>query len=392
LVKEAVLLKTGVQESIRDLEVEVQALEVKAAEAQKRYEEVERRERGRVVTGASPKASRVTMLAKLAKHRVEELRGALASAIEQRDFARGRVDELESILSTFKEEYNPNFNDEGVKRAVRAWDDYAAAKNSGEQEIDPKEDEDIQAVANPDSESEGINWLEWEAEDEESDVEAIYRFEEYLPMPVREWIHGKVRAFRIMLIENGILADNANSGAESKAVQDARNAYQAINDDLSAKQTQLRDHQADLDKDYGPDDVFRPLSGTCVELDSGEYTYELCWMDKTSQKSKKGGGTTGMGNFVGFDRVTVDEEVGIDGKGLGAGERIALKYEGGQNCWNGPNRQTTVIIACAEKDEIWKVVEAEKCVYRMDVGTPAACEVPASGRHEGEYEARKDEL
>ncbi len=195
-----------------------------------------------------------------------------------------------------------------------------------------------------------------------------------------------------MLVDNGILADNSNSGTESKAVQDARNTYQSIKDDLSGKETQISDHRADLEKDYGPDDVFRALSGTCVEQDSGEYTYELCWMDKTRQKSKKGGGDTNMGNFVGFDVVTVDEEVSIDGKGLGTGERIALKYENGQHCWNGPNRQTMVIIACAEKDEIWKVVEAEKCVYRMEVGTPAACEVSAKKR-EGEYEAdSKDEL
>jgi protein kinase C substrate 80K-H len=34
-----------------------------------------------------------------------------------------------------------------------------------------------------------------------------------------------------------------------------------------------------------------------------------------------------------------------------------------------------LILACAEKDEIWKIVEEEKCVYRMEVGTPAVCGV-----------------
>jgi protein kinase C substrate 80K-H len=33
------------------------------------------------------------------------------------------------------------------------------------------------------------------------------------------------------------------------------------------------------------------------------------------------------------------------------------------------------VLACAEKDEIWKIVEEEKCVYRMEVGTPAVCGV-----------------
>jgi protein kinase C substrate 80K-H len=125
-----------------------------------------------------------------------------------------------------------------------------------------------------------------------------------------------------------------------------------------------------------------------VSKDSGEYDYELCWMEKTTQKSKKGGGHTGMGNFVRFGRMEVDEDVVADGKSLGKGERITLVFENGQHCWNGPNRATTVVLGCAEQDEIWKVVEQEKCVYRMDVGTPAACEkVEKKGQGE-----KKDEL
>ena len=181
-----------------------------------------------------------------------------------------------------------------------------------------------------------------------------------------------------MLIENGILADNANSGSESRAVSDARAAYQSVSDDLGIKQSSLGDQKSDLTKDYGSGEIFRALKNTCITKDSGEYTYELCWLDKTSQKSKKGGGNTGMGNFVRFDKLFVDEEIGADGRGLGSGERLTLVYENGQHCWNGPNRQTTVVLGCAENDEIWKVIEQEKCKYRMDVGTPAVCEKAAS--------------
>lgn len=112
-------------------------------------------------------------------------------------------------------------------------------------------------------------------------------------------------------------------------------------------------------------------------------------MEKTSQKSKKGHGNTGMGNFVRFDAMEVDEEVGADGKGLGKGERLVMMYENGQHCWNGPNRQTTVVLGCAEKDEIWKVMEQEKCMYRMDVGTPAVCDREVSSNGSA---GKKDEL
>jgi protein kinase C substrate 80K-H len=64
-----------------------------------------------------------------------------------------------------------------------------------------------------------------------------------------------------------------------------------------------------------------------------------------------------------------------------------------QHCWNGPNRSTTVILACSEENEIWKIMEEEKCVYRMEVGTPAVCEV--LGGNGGQKKAEnggKDEL
>jgi len=68
---------------------------------------------------------------------------------------------------------------------------------------------------------------------------------------------------------------------------------------------------------------------------------------------------------------------------------VLLFYENGQHCWNGPHRSTQIILACAEKDEIWKVAEQEKCVYRMEVGTPAVCESAAAS---GKAAPAKDEL
>lgn len=137
----------------------------------------------------------------------------------------------------------------------------------------------------------------------------------------------------------------------------------------------LNEHRDDLAKDFGPDDVFRALKDQCVSTDAGEYTYEVCFLGKTTQKPKKGGGGTNMGNFKHLELVTVDDELPPDGKGLGAGERIAMVHEGGQHCWNGPNRSTKVVLGCAERNEVWRIVEEEKCVYRMEVGTPAVCEV-----------------
>jgi protein kinase C substrate 80K-H len=67
-----------------------------------------------------------------------------------------------------------------------------------------------------------------------------------------------------------------------------------------------------------------------------------------------------------------------------------MKHDNGQHCWNGPNRSTTVILACSEQNELWKVMEEAKCVYRMEVGTPAVCE--ALGQNAKAASAGKDEL
>jgi protein kinase C substrate 80K-H len=111
------------------------------------------------------------VLAGLAKQRVEELRDALISVVSKRDALKEKVKELETILSTFKEEYNPNFNDEGVKRAVKSWEDYAAKNGAAGESDDSAEDRDIENISKPDSETEGINWAEFETE-EETDVDA----------------------------------------------------------------------------------------------------------------------------------------------------------------------------------------------------------------------------
>ncbi|KAL3427765.1 glucosidase II beta subunit-like protein [Phlyctema vagabunda] len=372
LVAEAITLRKGVEDSIRKLQKEIKEKEASAAELLKKYEDVQRRERGRIVKSKG-KGSKVTILAGLARVRVEELRLALISTVAKKDDLSAKVTELETILAKFKEERNPNFNDEGVKRAVKAWEDYAAKKAT---ELDDSaEDRDIESIIKPDSaENGGIEWAQYETEDEESDIDALYKFEEYLPEPVREWVHSKMSALRVMLIENGILADNIDSKSESVLVTSARAAYQSVTDEVTEKSSKVGDLERDLSKDYGPADIFRALKGSCVSKDSGEYTYELCWLDKTTQKSKKGGGHTGMGNYVRLDKMEVDDEIAADGKGLGKGERLVLHYENGQHCWNGPNRQTIVVLGCAEKDEIWKVVEQEKCSYRMDVGTPAVCD------------------
>ena len=200
----------------------------------------------------------------------------------------------------------------------------------------------------------------------------VYSLEEYLPLPIRSWVHGKLRELRTLLEQNGIVAQREESDSvESKPVKEAKNRLQSSRDTLHSQRTEKEEKEKDLTADYGKDEVFRTMKDKCVSLDSGEYTYELCWLGQVTQRSKKGGSHS-MGHFEGFGSVVVDEDVPVNGKGLGSGERVALKYENGAHCWNGPNRSTTVVLACAAEEEVWKVTEEEKCVYRMEAGNPSS--------------------
>ncbi|KAL2443765.1 hypothetical protein ABEF95_012011 [Exophiala dermatitidis] len=399
LAADAARLQREVELRIHDLETNLEAFRVKVKDAAENLKEVERREKLKVVRGqaAGKGAGKLGVLVGLAKSRVNELRAQLEKTKKQRDAMLERVTELEGLLSALKEEHNPNFNDEGVKRAVRGWEDYAARET--DDHWSEAEDRDLAAILQEDNEANGIDWEEFEnaPEEPESDVAALYQFSAYLPDGLKLWLDEKVASLRQFLIESGVLAGHSNdpaaAAAESKAVQEAKKALREAERDVLNTENDLRRHREDLEKDYGPEGIFRALKDTCISKDSGEYEYELCFMGQTKQKPKKGGAQSNMGNFVGFDVEYVDERVGLDGKGLGTGNRIVMKYENGQGCWNGPQRSTRVYLACAEKEEIWKVSETEKCVYRMEVGTAAVCEPPQSrDRKEEDDSAKKDEL
>lgn len=166
---------------------------------------------------------------------------------------------------------------------------------------------------------------------------------------------------------------------------DARDALKSAEDALNKLNNKLNDQQSDLESDYGPASIFRALKGQCIDKDAGEYRYEHCFLDSTKQIQKKGGSNMSMGKFTRIGSTSV-EELSETGEVITI-EKVALEYERGQSCWNGPNRSTKVILECGEQNEILKIAEDEKCVYSMLVTTPAVC---AGG--EKEASSSKDEL
>ncbi|KKF92486.1 Glucosidase 2 subunit beta [Ceratocystis platani] len=382
ILTQAQKLRLQITQRIAALQQELKTEEANRDELERKRNDAEKAERGKVVRGPV-KAGKLGILVNLAKERVSGLKKALDEALDQRDDATDKVIKLEHILRKFKEEYNPNFNDEGVKAAIKSWEDYAASQAQVSREYMP--DSDMNELLREDNEHSGINWAEFE-EAEELDADIIFNFEAYLPKALRTSIREKILAVRVWMIDNGLLAQPQNAG-ESSSVRVAREAFEASERNVAAKSRDIEQAKEDLNSDYGPEGIFRALKDKCISINSGEYEYEVCWMGRTHQKSKKGHGQSHMGTFDKFSWEESDEEEKPDGKGLGAGKRLVLKYEDGQGCWNGPKRRTDVWLACHETEEIWKVMEAEKCVYKIEVGTPVVCDVAKAQEPQG-----KDEL
>jgi protein kinase C substrate 80K-H len=162
LSKESRHLRKNIEARISGLRLEIKDLEFKKNALESKYKDAEREERGKVVQGEGP--GKLGVLLNLAKNRVSELRDALDKLLDQRDDLKDKVAELEDILRKFKEEYNPNFNDEGVKQAVKAWEDYAA-KLETETKPDDGAETDLLEIMKEDSEESGVNWKEFEEDD-----------------------------------------------------------------------------------------------------------------------------------------------------------------------------------------------------------------------------------
>lgn len=165
LVAAAAVKKKEVEDAIKDLADLIKTSEIKVKQLETETAEIEKKEANRVVKSGG--AGKLGILVGLTKGRLAELRASLGKLKEQRDAYVTRVAELEEILSTFKTEYNPNFNDEGVKRAVRSWDDYAAKEKDLPYEQDTPEEMDLGSMLDRGEASDNIDWADFENGEEQ---------------------------------------------------------------------------------------------------------------------------------------------------------------------------------------------------------------------------------
>lgn len=168
LVAEASRLRLEIADKVKGLEPRIKASEMEVQAMEKEKEEIEVREKNRMVKPPTT-GGKVSILAGLAKDRIALLRSGVCKLRQRHDTLKQRLADVEGILAQFKEEYNPNFNDEGVKRAVRSWEEYAARDRHLGDDSDEAHFDDLQ------KEDDGIEWDEFEKTASGSEDDMITR-------------------------------------------------------------------------------------------------------------------------------------------------------------------------------------------------------------------------
>ncbi|KAH7344548.1 glucosidase II beta subunit-like-domain-containing protein [Rhizoctonia solani] len=315
---------------------------------------------------------------------------ALTSLRSKQAELQAKLDTLEEILAGLKRSYNPNYQDMGVLEAVRGWDAYHGIDPESASTAKQAEEGDSEPVSKAEKEPEPVKEDEWSTakldqlaradhvalllehsrhvsgpQGNESGAESILdTIQTYVPdaliptfLNIKNWFTGSSQA--------------ATSGETSEATANARNAHNSAANALRNSERELKENEEALTKlesggHFGKDGEWKKLDGTCLEKDTGEYTYSVCLFGSATQKSNRDHSSNNLGRFSGWN----DKE----GVVPGSNEYYTRQYyKGGARCWNGPERSVIFDIACGTENTILTIAEPEKCEYLFTGTSPALC-------------------
>ncbi|KAJ7067907.1 glucosidase II beta subunit-like-domain-containing protein [Mycena amicta] len=326
-----------------------------------------------------------------------------------------REKELGNILDALRKGYNPNYQDMAVLEAVRGWEYLAGlphigveedAKDAAAADVSVSDEEagiedgdggDEQVASDTDEEV-------WTAEDLETGVDellgtdyisllmahdehvqtpppsTLFNLRSYLPESLIPQYDDMRQTLVSWLQVIGI------SGTDTEASGDTSKARQALNDAesaLSRAKKEKKEAEEDLSEifdveGFGAEGEWKKLDNTCLELNTGEYTYEVCMFEEARQKPNKGGQTFSLGKFASWN----------PSPDVKAGEPAYYEkqvYNKGTRCWNGPERSVILVLSCGTENTILTVQELEKCEYQLTGTTPALC-LPLDAKTESREE------
>ncbi|KAJ6543846.1 glucosidase II beta subunit-like-domain-containing protein [Mycena capillaripes] len=313
-----------------------------------------------------------------------------------------REGQLGEILDALRKGYNPNYQDMAVLEAVRGWEYLAGLPHIGVEE-DAQVAADL-SVSDEEAgieeggeeekkeEEEPVEEEEWSAEDLATGLDdllntdyvsllmahdehvstppssSLFNMRSYLPesfIPQYEEMRETIISWLEVIGISG--ADIEKSTDSSKARQALTDAEAALNRVKKDKKTAEEDLEEIFNvHGFGAEGEWKKLDGTCIELNTGEYTYEVCMFDQARQKPNKGGSTFDLGHFSSWN-PSPDVQPGDPAY------YEKQVYNKGTKCWNGPERSVILVLKCGTENTIHTVQELEKCEYQFTGTSPALC-------------------
>eukprot|EP00188_Purpureofilum_apyrenoidigerum_P000089 Plantae.Rhodophyta-Purpureofilum_apyrenoidigerum.ctg1032.p1 GENE.Plantae.Rhodophyta-Purpureofilum_apyrenoidigerum.ctg1032~~Plantae.Rhodophyta-Purpureofilum_apyrenoidigerum.ctg1032.p1 ORF type:complete len:493 (+),score=88.54 Plantae.Rhodophyta-Purpureofilum_apyrenoidigerum.ctg1032:155-1633(+) len=171
---------------------------------------------------------------------------------------------------------------------------------------------------------------------------------------------------RLMPLLAKVLSLRNDGGGDFKLILEcskkAKDKFNRLESDKLRLEKEAKQLQERKTRTAREDAAFRGLAQDCIKSTIHQYVYELCMFD-TVRQYEQGKVIGSLGKWRHW----------TNGKQL---------YDRGVSCWQGPQRSTTVDFSCGDKNTILDVQEPERCVYKMSVATPAACEHSAISKIE----------
>ncbi|KAJ2804100.1 hypothetical protein H4R20_002638 [Coemansia guatemalensis] len=248
--------------------------------------------------------------------------------------AHDDIDLFVRLLENLRDGYNKNYHDLAVKAAVSGLSAFEADRSASAEKV--------------------------QKEQEEADFYSLkQQYDEMKPQ------------LEQLLAESSI---DENVEAEAKEedsndqkvdldqqVTEARTAYWDIHSTLNRERNEVDQLKSLLEEsDLGPNDMYLSVKGECHKLDTGEYTYEVCLLDRVTQISNKDNARQSLGTFESFAEGS---------------NHTKHNYLHGTKCWNGPERSIVVQVICNEHIQLLSVSELEKCEYQATMAAPFACPI-----------------
>lgn len=150
------------------------------------------------------------------------------------------------------------------------------------------------------------------------------------------------------------LVDKANVDSLKKSISDIEKKKKKIERQITDAWKDIGGKEGDQ---LGLGGELHSIANECFSFDAGKYTYEVCMFKGAKQKDDSSG--TNLGSWKGMD--------------FEDGKRV-MKWEGGQKCWNGPQRSATVHVTCGPETKLISADEPDTCRYVFEMESHIACD------------------